>query len=244
MSQRTILLMDVGLEPMAILGARIQRLGYRAVRVKTPEEAIPILGDPRFGIGAVVIPTDLPVADLGSTLSALRLASGLERLPFLVSGQRVSRRDRMRLAQAGVEFPLWDPINAHTLRFQLNRAVAGHIPARRGRASRRAPSSHEVHVRGKRRFRRKEARLYTFSAHGAYLATPAPSLRGSPLDIELGIPGLPTRVASQVVMTNVTDNLMRPTLPPGMAIRFQNLEPDVEANLELLVEKVLRRLEI
>lgn len=244
MLQRTILLLDVGLEPMAILAARIQRLGYRAVRVKVPEDAIPILADARFSVAAIVVPIDLPVADLGSTLSALRLASGNDRLPFLVTGRRPCASDRTRMANAGVSLPIWEPVNAHTLRFQLNRAVAGPIPIRRDRGARRAPSSHEVHVRARRRQRRKDARLYTFSAHGAFLATPTPSLRGSSLEVELGIPSLPKRVASEVTMTNVAGNLMRPNLPSGMAIRFQNLTAETEASLEMLVEKILRRLHI
>ncbi len=244
MYQRSVLMMDVGVDPMAILAARIQRLGFRAVRVKTAEDAIPILTDPRFSVGCVVLPQDLPVADLGSTLAALRMAGGNDSLPFLVTGGRMGSAGRSRHARAGVEFPLFEPINAHTLRFQLNRAMSGPIPARRERGCRRAPSSHEVHIRARRRHRRKAARLYTFSARGAFLATPNPSLRGSELELELGIPGIQRRVPARVVMTNVVGNLMRPSLPNGMAIRFSGLSTETEANLEILVEKVLRRLEM
>ncbi|MAE94723.1 MAG: hypothetical protein CL910_08700 [Deltaproteobacteria bacterium] len=244
MPQRTVLLMDVGAEPMAILAARVQRLGLRAVRVKTPEEAIPVLSDRRHAVGAVVVPPDLPVPDLGGTLTALRTASGREHLAFLVAGTRMAAGERSRLARAGVTLPLWEPINAHPLRFQLNRAMAGPIPARRERGTRRAPSSHEVKMKAPRRMRRKEARLYTFSSRGVFLATPAPFLRGSRLEIEMGIPGLPRRIAGQVAMTNVAGNLLRSGLPPGMGIAFQGLGSDAEARLEMLVEKVLRRLEL
>jgi len=242
MRQQSILLMDAGAESMAVLAARIQRLGCRALRVKTPEEALPVLSDRRFSVDALVVPPDLPVPDLGRTLVALRLAAGRPELPFLAAGSRPPAADRARLARAGVALPIWEPINAHTLRFQLNRAMAGAVPARRQRQVRRAPSSLEVFVRAQRLRRRKSTRLYTFSAHGAFLATDAPSLRGSELMVELGIPGVPRRIPSRVVMTNVAGNLRRANLPRGMAVRFQGLSAEVQAGLELLVEKILRRL--
>ncbi len=242
-SRRSVLLLDVGRNPLAILAARIGRLDFRAVRAKTPEEAVPLLADPRFAIEAMVVPPDVPVPDLKATLSALRLAAPRERLPILASlPRRTPRPERNRLIQAGVDLPLFEPIDAHSLRFQLNRSVAGEIPARRARAGRRAPSSHEVRLRVRRR--KRQARLYTFSARGAFLVCEAPSLRGSRLELELGLPGLPRRIAGEVVMTNVAGNVGRSNLPHGMAIRFDRLTADHEATLELLVDKVLRRLDL
>ncbi|MCP5058135.1 MAG: hypothetical protein GY937_15625 [bacterium] len=242
-TQRTVLLLDVGHDSLAILAARISRLGFRTVRVKTPEEAIPVLADPRFSVHALVVPPDLPVANLKATLSALRLASPREALAVLVSlPRRTPKHDRERLARSGIDLALFDPIDAHTLRFQLNRGIAGEIPARRERGGRRAPSSHEVSLRIRRR--RRPARLYTFSSHGAFLVCEAPALRKTRLELEFGIPGLPRRISSEVVMTNVAGNLSRVDLPHGMAIRFDGLEADHETALELLADKVLRRLEL
>lgn len=242
-SRRAVLLLDVGQNPLAILAARISRLDFRAVRVKTPEEAVPVLSDPRFSVHALVIPPDLPVADLKTTLSALRLVSPRDFLPVLVSlPRRTSRAERAQLARAGIDLPLYDPIDAHTLRFQLNRAIAGDIPARRKREGQRAPSSHQVTLRIRRRSR--PARLYTFSSRGAFLVCEAPSLRKTRFELELGLPGLPRRIPGEVVMTNVAGNLSRSSLPHGMAMRFDRLEPEHEVALELLAEKVLRRLEL
>lgn len=241
-TQRAVLVMDVGQSSLAILAARINRLGFRTVRVKSPEEAIPVLADPRFAVHALVIPPDLPVANLRATLSALRLASPREALAILVSlPRRTPRHERERLAGSGIDLALFDPIDAHTLRFQLNRGIAGEIPVRRERNARRAPSSHEVSLRIRRR--RRPARLYTFSQQGAFVVCEAPALRKTCLELELGIPGLPRRIASEVVMTNVAGNLSRADLPHGMAIRFDGLASDHEAALELLVDKVLRRLD-
>ena len=242
-THRAVLLLDVGQSSLSILATRIGRLGFRPLRVKTPEEAVPVLADPRFAVHALVVPPDLPVPDLKATLSALRLASPRESLPILVSlSRKTSRDERTRLTRAGVDLPLYEPIDAHTLRFQLNRAIAGEIPARRERGSQRAPSSHEVTLRIRRRSR--PARLYTFSSRGAFLVCEAPSLRRSRLELELGIPKLPRRISGEVVMTNVVGNLSHSSLPHGMAMRFDCLESEHEVALELLVEKMLRRLDL
>ncbi|MCP3985005.1 MAG: hypothetical protein GY723_11485 [bacterium] len=242
-TQRAVLLLDVGQGSFAILAGRISRLGFRVLRVKTPEEAIPVLADPRFAVHALIVPPDLPVPDLRTTLAALRLQSTREALAILVSLPRSTPKpEREWLARAGIDLPLFDPINAHSLRFQLNRAIAGAIPARRERNKRRAPASHEVTLHNRRR--RRPARLYTFSSRGAFLCCEATFLRKSRFDLELGIAGLPRRIPSEVVMTNVAGNLSHNALPHGMAVHFGGLESEQETALELLVDKVLRRLEL
>jgi hypothetical protein len=242
MGGRTVLLIDVGVEPMELLNALARRLDYRVVRAKATDEAVAILTDPRFAVGCAVVPPDLPVPHLGRALDALRQAARAPDLPFLVAGSGRSDEVRHALAAAGVSFPLWDPIDAHTLRFQLNRALAAGASFRRRRGARRVPSSARavVHARG----RSKEVRLYSLSAQGAFLATPAPSLRGSDVQLELPLLASCGRLAAQVVMTNVTGNLMKKNLPAGMAVRFQRLRVEEQAALELHVERKSRRLEL
>lgn len=242
MGSRTILLIDVGLEPMDLVNAHARRLDYRVVRAKTTDEAAQVLMEPRFAIGCAVIPPDLPVPHLGRALAALREAARSRDLPFLVTGRPGSEEACRALAAAGVSLPLWEPVDAHTLRFQLNRALAAGDTFRRRRGARRAPSNARALVRA--RGREKEARLYTLSAQGAFLATAMPSLRGTEVQIE--VPGMPSwgRLAAQVVMTNVAGNLMKRNLPAGMAVRFERLRVDEHAALELHVERKLRRLEL
>jgi len=225
---------------MELLNALARRLDYRVLRAKTTDEAVTLLLDTRYAIGCAVVPPDLPVPNLGRALGALREAARSRELPFLVAGSPRSEDSVRALAGAGVRFPLWEPIDAHTLRFQLNRALAG-SSFRRQRGARRVPSSARalVHARG----RTKEVRLYTLSAHGAFLATASPSLRGTEVQIELPLPAC-GRLSSLVVMTNVTGNLMKRNLPAGMAVRFQRLRVDEHAALELHVERKLRRLEL
>jgi hypothetical protein len=242
MGSRTVLLIDVGVEPMDLLNALARRLDFRVVRAKTTDEAVLVLAEPRFAIGCAVIPPDLPVPHPGRAIAALREAARSRDLPFAVAGRPPSEEACRALSSAGVSLPLWEPIDAHTLRFQLNRALAGGENFRRRRGARRVPSSARalVHARG----RTKEARLYTLSSQGAFLATAMPSLRGT--EVQLEVPGLAScgRLPGQVVMTNVAGNLMKKTLPPGMAIRFTRLRVEEHAALELHVERKLRRLEL
>jgi CheY-like chemotaxis protein len=241
-SSRTILLIDVGLEPMDLLDALARRLDYRVVRAKTTDEAVRVLMEPRFAIGCAVVPPDMPVPNLTRAIAAMREAARCKDLPFLVAGSSRTEDGGRALATAGVRLPLWEPIDAHTLRFQLNRALSAGESFRRRRGARRVPSNARavVYARG----RMKEARLYTISAHGAFLATAMPSLRGT--EVELEVSGFAScgRLAGQVVMTNVAGNLMKRSLPAGMAVRFERLRVEEHAALELHVERKLRRLEL
>jgi hypothetical protein len=238
---RTVLLIDVGLEPMDLLNALARRLDYRVVRAKTTDEASQILMEPRFGIGCGVVPPDMPVPHVGRAIEAFRQAARIRDLPFVVAGSPRSEEACRNLYNAGVRLPLWEPIDAHTLRFQLNRALSGQS-FRRRRGARRVPSSARaiVHSRG----RSKEARLYTLSAQGAFLATAMPSLRGTEVQVELPFLSSVGRLGGRVVMTNVAGNLMKKNLPAGMAIQFEHLRVEEHAALELHVERKSRRLEL
>jgi hypothetical protein len=239
---RTVLLIDVGLEPMDLLNALARRLDYRVVRAKTTDEAVQILMEPRFGIGCGVVPPDMPVPHVGRALDAFRQAARSRDLPFVVAGSPRSEEACRALYNAGVRLPLWEPIDAHTLRFQLNRALAGGQGFRRRRGARRVPSNARalVHSRG----RTKEARLYTLSAQGVFLATAMPSLRGTEVQVELPFLSSVGRLGGRVVLTNVAGNLMKKNLPAGMAIHFERLRVEEHAALELHVERKSRRLEL
>ena len=71
-----------------------------------------------------------------------------------------------------------------------------------------------------------------------------PSLRGTEVQLELPFFSSLGRLGGRVVMTNVTGNLMKKSLPAGMAIRFERLRVDEQAALELHVERKARRLEL
>ena len=240
--RKLLLLIDAGSESMHVLASRIRRLDYLVVRAKTTEEARQLLCDPRYSVGAAVIPPDLPAANLRNALEALRKTSVAESLAFLASGSRPPSKRRRELAHAGVEFALWEPVDAHTLRFQINQAMAGHIPRSSRRRALRAPASWPVELRVGRRV--KEARVYSISAKGAFLATPAPALRRTVVVAKIPLPMATVSTTGRVVFTNVPGNLMKRNLPVGMGVRFQGTSPETKAFLQIYAEERRRRLAV
>jgi hypothetical protein len=236
------MLVDAGGESMEVLAGRVFRLGQRVVRPKTTEEASQLLNDRRYQIGAAVIPSDLPVSDLGGALSALRRQAPEGHLPFLVAGQRPPAGLRRELGRAGAELALFEPTDAHTLRFQINRALAG--PTRPGRARRalRAPAAWEVALNV--RSRSKRARVYSISTQGAFLATPTPSMLRATIETRVPLPSGAVDISGRVVMTNVPGNQLKRKLPVGMAIRFDEIAPETEALLQIYAKERQDRLEL
>jgi hypothetical protein len=232
--RKLLLLIDVGGESMHVLASRVRRLGYPVLRAKTTEEAKQLLCDPRYAVSAAVIPSDLPVANLRGALQALRQISAVEHLAFLVSGSRPPPARRRELQEAGAEYGLWDPVDAHTLRFQINRAMAGRLTQPSRRRSLRAPASWPVNLRVGRRH--KEGRVYSISAKGAFVATSTPPLRRSTVVAKMALPMATVRATGPVVFTNVPGNLMKHNLPVGMAVRFEDTPPETEALLQVYAE--------
>jgi hypothetical protein len=241
--ERHVLLVDVGEESMEGLSTRIRRLGFRAVRAKTSDEAMAAFADPRFRIGAVVIPPGLPALDLERAVAALRSAGDGGELPLLCAGPRPDADLRDRLRRAGVRHALWSPVDEPTLRFQINRALAEAEPAAvRERRALRVPTQWPVELSSGGRC--KPATLTSLSASGAFLATPRPSLPRALLHFTLPLPSGDLRATAQVVMTNVPGNLARRNLPLGMGVRFRGLAEEAEEQLRTFTEQRAESLEV
>jgi hypothetical protein len=236
----TVLLVDAGADPMEDLCARLRGMGYRAVRAKSVEEGTAALADPRFAIGAVLVPPDLPTLDLERALHALRAGRLDATLPLVAAGRRPDADQRDRMRRAGLDWALWRPIDDHTLRFQVNRALAG--GAANGRRAERVPTNWPVAVRiGSRE---KPAKLYSLSAAGAFLVTPRPSMPRSLVHVAVPLPSGDLRLASHVVMTNVPGNLEKRNLPVGMGVRFTGHADEAEAALRAFAEERSRWLRV
>lgn len=238
---RELLLIDAGDQPLQVLAGRLKRLGYRVVPVKTPEAAREVLCDPRYRVGAAVLPTDLPVANLSGALESLASLASFGELTYLAAGRRPGPEARARLRNAGVRFGLWDPVDDHTLRFLVNQSLADAQPSR-ARRTRRVPSDWAVRLRTGRR--EKDARVYSVSAAGAFLATERPLMRQALVHMSLPLPARPIQATARVVMTNVPGNLLRRNLPVGMGVSFTATTGDDEAALQTYVEERLRQLEV
>jgi hypothetical protein len=236
---RSVLLVDSGNHPLLDLATRARRVGFRVLRAKTPEEAREALRDGRHAVGAVVIPPDLVAPDLRLALSGFRDLAEEGRLPVLVAGAPPRSEERKRLRDAGAELALFEPLDDHTLRFQLNRALAPSTSDGPGgggeRRAVRVPTDWPVRVR--MGGREKPARIYCISSSGAYLATSRPSFRGSLLYVTVPLPSGTVDLAGRVVMTNVPGNLVRENLPLGMAVQFTGTALEVEDSLREFAER-------
>jgi hypothetical protein len=239
---RDLLLIDAGDQPLQVLTGRLKRLGFRVIPVKTPEAAGEVICDPRFRVGAAILPPDLPVANLRGALASLRGFGPRGELTFLATGPRPAPAEQARLRGAGVRFGLWDPVDSHTLRFLVNYALADQALLNRERRTLRAPTDWPVQVRTGRR--EKDARVYAVSAGGAYLATERPLMRKSLVHLSLPLPTGAIQATARVVMTNVPGNLMRRNLPVGMGVSFTATPVEHEAALQMYAEDRFRQLEL
>lgn len=232
---RTVLLVDCGTHPLLDLATRARRVGFRVLRAKTPEEARGALRDGRHAVGAIVIPPDLVAPDLRVALDGFRGLVSDRALSVLVGGAPPRAEERERLRRAGAELTIFEPLDDHTLRFQLNRALAGQADVTGERRAVRVPTDWPVRVRIAGR--EKPARVYCISSSGTYLATSRPSFRGSLLYVTIPLPGRAVDLAGRVVMTNVPGNLVRESLPLGMAVRFTGTALEIEDQIREFAER-------
>ncbi len=237
MRDSSVLVLESAPEQAAVLSLRLRELGgYRPLVAKSPEEAVRIVEDPRFGLRAALLAPDFPVADLPRALDATRASAGARRLRFIAIGRRPAPETLTRLREAGVELALWEPYDDGRLRFQLNRAIAG--PQQESvRKDQRAPTDWRARVLGGGR--EKEALVYSVSPGGAFLATPRPSMRGAQVSVVLPLPGGNLCLESRVLYTNVPGNLQRAELPVGMGILFEDPSPEAERELRHTVAQTL-----
>jgi hypothetical protein len=212
---------------MGVLADRIQELGYSSIRVKTPEEAVEIALERNleFGVG-LFEPRGLAVnlANLSEALESIRCRSNSPDMQYIVTGDEPDddpeNEERAMLRSAGLNVALWDPVDDHTLRFQLNALMSrDHEEFLRSEA--RAPIDVKATVFASGRT--KEVSVYSLSAGGAFLETRRPSMPGADVEIRLLSPDGELSLDAHVLYTNVPGNLSQPSLPLGMGVQFENL---------------------
>lgn len=238
----TILVLDGSGAPRASLVLRLRRMGYRAIRAKTPEDAFEIVEEPRHHVTAAMIPPDLAVADLRAALDALSARSPAGRITYIVVGPCPAEEGMAELREAGLVLALWDPVDDARLRYQVNRALAGIDSDLLRRGAMRAPL--EIPARVVQAGRTKEARVYTLSTGGVYLDTARPAMRNASVEIELDFWPSPIRTAGVVAYTSVPGNLRRPNLPIGMGVRFDGIDPPSLSRIRRAVAEVSLQLTV
>jgi hypothetical protein len=240
---KDLLLLGANAPEMELLRTRLVRIGYRVVAAKTPEQAHALLRVGGTRIGAVIVPSDLPVVNLRSALEFMRRISPARSLAFAGGGRDPGSEGRDRMRQAGVQIALFDPMDLHTLRFQVNRALASGLPVHRPRQTLRAPVDWPVIARSSGR--QKEGRVYSISASGAFLAIAQPWMVKARVEVRLATPEVGSIEAEgRVVMTNVPGNVMKRNLPFGMAVHFDHLSEHASVALLMCAENRVRSLSI
>jgi hypothetical protein len=147
------------------------------------------------------------------------------------------------MRDAGVQLALFDPIDLHTLRFQVNRACAGQPAPRHRRRTLRAPADWPVVVRSG--LREKEGRIYSISATGAFVALAQPWMVRSKVELRIQSPSVPKGAATgRVIMTNVPGNVMRRGLPFGMGVQFDHLSDATSVAILMYAESRFRSLAV
>lgn len=241
---KDLLLLGANAPEMELLRTRLVRIGYRVVPAKTPDQAHAFLRVAGTKIGAVIVPSELPAVSLRTALQAmLRAVPTGHNLVFLGAGRDPGEEGRRHLRDAGVRLALFDPIDLHAVRFQVNRALSGDRPVRHKRRTLRAPADWPVTIRAG--LREKEGRIYAISASGAFIALPQPSMVRSKIDLTLLRPGTrPCHATGRVVMTNVPGNVMRRGLPFGMGVQFEQLSEAASVDLLIYAEDRFRSLSV
>lgn len=236
MERRTLLLVDAGDATMEALSLRLRQMDFHVVRAKTPDAALEALVDVRFQVGVVIVPPDLHVHDLERALRAFRSVDPdrVPALPIMVFGDRPDADLRGRLRRAGVDYGLWVPIEDNTLRFQVNRALAGGGPTVTTRRGIRVPTNWPVTIRTAGR--EKPGKIYSISCRGGYLATPRPSMPRAVVHLTLPLPEGDLPVTGEVVATNVPGNLVKRNLPIGMAVRWNGLDLGEQDRIQAFVD--------
>lgn len=227
-AENTILVLGDHQTTLSTLAERCRRLGYRAVRATTPDDAIRLSEERGFRFGAALLRPDWTVRDIASALEELRTRCRSPHMAAIATGTAPDRRGRERMRRCGVALALWEPIGDHALRFQLNRAMSTTGPDLL-RGDERTPTGWSARILS--RGRSKSAAVYSMSQDGAFLVTQRPSQRGARIAVQIELPEEVLSLDAEVVYTNVPGNLQRRRLPDGMAVRFLDLDAQDQVRL-------------
>ncbi len=205
------------------------------------DEAQQTLEERLVPITGILIPTDHTTANLKRRVKRLQRAGPASGLTFVSVGKTPTPKARRELAAAGLTVALWEPYDAATLRFQLNRTLS-HCHSGDQRAMPHVPTDllARVFVGG----RTKQAVVFSLSDEGAFLDTPRASMDGARIEIELCLPTRPVQLQAEVLYANVPGNLQRTNLPVGMGVRFRDVAVADIASIRSYVEERLRELNV
>jgi len=227
---------------MARLSGRLQAMGIPVAELESAT-GLPALWLDRGSRNrpAAVLSTELDSAAFDEALAVVgRLAAGrpLSLLPY---GVPLAHPERLKLRDGDVALPIYEPLDASALRFQVNRAIAPLSAPDRGAL--RAPVENEIML--KFGMRSRMSRVYTLSSRGAFLLLDRPLRRGRRVDLEIPVGGANhPRASGRVTFVNRMNAPAHPDLPAGVALRFDRVDAIAALAIDHLVERRLNALEI
>lgn len=234
--QCEVLLIEDTSTPSAwFLGHRLCSMGFRTAQARNSDELTRLMDRPDLPFRAAMVSTSVPSERLSQFVAPLRQHLVAGEVTGLAVGRAPAPEIRNRLREMGFTLALWHPCDDHTLRFQVNQAVARARGEKAARAELRAPLAWQVSVHAGGRH--KKAQVYNLSKRGAFLETARPSMVGAEINVELPLPNGRTPLPASVVHTNVPGNLLSPCVPIGMGIRFTDPSPTVTDDLARIVEE-------
>jgi hypothetical protein len=204
-------------------------------------EAADLLPGGDLGVAAVLVDAALASRTLKKDLGRLQTAAGGLELYYVAVGEEPGNPARKKLRAAGIRSALWEPFDDATLRFQLNRAWNADRDDHK-RAHPRIPTYLHAQIGGGQRV--KDGVVYSLSVQGAFIETPRASMSGAVVEVAIRLPNCFVETKARVVFANVPGNLQRPNLPLGMAVRFEELDPQASRKLKAYVKERLARLEV
>lgn len=234
-----ILVIELDPHRTRALAAQLVRIGVEPVRVADLEEACSLVRSRAYSFSAVLVPSALPSSLIDEALRAMREIE--PALPAMAYGKTPDAVEREALRSAGVHLALWEGHGETTLRFQINRLVAGDQLAG-ARATRRAPANGPVRMLvGDRE---KRGSLFSVSEGGCFVETPRASMDGARLRVCFELEGEPIALDGIVAFANVPGNLQRPNLPLGMGIHFESVDERTREILARVTRTKLGELDV
>lgn len=231
--ERLILACDSETGSLGPVALRLLRLGFDTVYAAAPDEALLVADEAGARVRALVFPPHLGPTALAPIAARVAAAPGSPCPPAqVVIGPRPDAARCAALREAGVQWALWSLDDEGALRFVLNSALA--LPAELApRKEPRVPTNllGSFEAEGARH----NAVVYTLSPRGAFFETPRPVGKGTPVRIEIWLPGRPLRARGIVIHANEPGAAREPRWPLGMSVVFAGLGPSEDAFLRRYV---------
>ncbi|MEN8184722.1 MAG: PilZ domain-containing protein [Myxococcota bacterium] len=220
---------------------RLRQMGFAVLGAESLDAAAGLLRAADPAIGAVLLPSPLPLREPAQALRLLVEVSPAPSLRFVVLGEAPEAGERSSLRQLGPGFVLSEPFTEAELRFVVNHVLYNPTQGE-GRRHARVPTRMVAQITGGAG--EKDVLVYSLSVDGAFLETRRPSQPGTTLDLALPLPSGLLHTEARVLAANVPGSAYRRQTPKGMGVRFDSVTPEQRDRLEQYLEMRARSFQL